>query len=577
MSQSQQVLTKSALRVRRQLAEAILFEQLIPYDEEMHFDENEIRYRLYGKNYTFLCIGKRTVFDRIRLHDDIYLLGEDGLLHEAAIEQLVCELTDDAHVKYELIRELQQTIRLSDWTEKHIHFPKSRRALSYEQLESAITEGHPYHPCYKARIGFSIFDHQSFGPEGRQSFKLHWIAIKRRDVHVFFPQEEDVFWEQEVGASTLKALMQALLEKGGSLKEYTLLPIHPWQWEALREIGLNELIKRKDILPLGSYGDDYSATQSVRTLWNASNPKKAHVKLSMNMMNTSSLRTLPPHTTCAAPAISSWLHSVVASDSLLQTECRLVLLKEYASITFEREDYPELNGQIGAIWRESVHRYLDKGEKAVPFTALMMLEKDGRLFLDEWLSEYGMERWVRRFLEVTVLPVWHLVVAHGIGVEAHAQNMILLHKNGWPTRVVLRDFHESVEYTKDFVTRPEWIPSFEHIHPRFKQGPVDQYYWMSTIEALRELVMDTLFVFHLSEISYALERYAGFHEQKFWALVREVIEEYIDRFPHLKERHAMLDSYQPKIFVESLLRNKIQRMAHGHHRHTVTNTLATEL
>ncbi len=158
------------------------------------------------------------------------------------------------------------------------------------------------------------------------------------------------------------------------------------------------------------------------------------------------------------------------SDTFLQKECRLVLLKEYASVAFERNDHPELNGQIGAIWRESVHLYLESDEKAVPFTALMMTEQDGRLFVDEWLKEYGTERWIKRFLEVAVLPVWHLLVAHGIGIEAHAQNMILFHEDGWPMRIALRDFHESVEYVHDYVVRTDLVPNFERFIRGFKMG-----------------------------------------------------------------------------------------------------------
>ncbi|KIP21463.1 Aerobactin synthase IucC [Anoxybacillus ayderensis] len=573
MSQSQRALTKSTLRVRRQLMEAILFEQLIPYNEKPLSDDNEFVYQLGDRNRMFQCIGKRMSFDRIRLHDDIYMVGEDRSIRPTTIEDIVEELTADSSVKNQLMYELEQTIQLSDWTEKHVDIPKSRRHLSYEQLESSITEGHLYHPCYKARSGFSLSDHQAFGPEGKRPFKLYWAAARRKDVQLCFPQDESLFWEEELGSSLYHHLSQTLLSLGGNLKEYTFVPIHPWQWKELQMIGIQPLIERNELLLLGRCGDDYSATQSVRTLWNVDNLKKAYMKLPMNMINTSSLRTLAPHTVCAAPLLSDWLQSIVFSDTFLQKECRLVLLKEYASVAFERNDHPELNGQIGAIWRESVHLYLESDEKAVPFTALMMTEQDGRLFVDEWLKEYGTERWIKRFLEVAVLPVWHLLVAHGIGIEAHAQNMILFHEDGWPMRIALRDFHESVEYVHDYVVRTDLVPNFREIHPRFQNGCDDEYYWMSSIEALRELVMDTLFVFHLSEVSYALEEHGLFCEHKFWSLVREIIEKHIGRFSHLKERHAMLHPSQPKIFVESLLRNKIQK---GHHRHIVTNALAIE-
>ncbi len=82
------------------------------------------------------------------------MVGEDRSIRPTTIEDIVEELTADSSVKNQLMYELEQTIQLSDWTEKHVDIPKSRRHLSYEQLESSITEGHLYHPCYKARSGF---------------------------------------------------------------------------------------------------------------------------------------------------------------------------------------------------------------------------------------------------------------------------------------------------------------------------------------------------------------------------------------------------------------------------------------
>ncbi|WP_297988626.1 IucA/IucC family protein [uncultured Anoxybacillus sp.] len=271
MSQSKRALTKSTLRVRRQLVEAILFEQLVPYNEKPLYNDNEFLYQFGSEKRMFQCVGRRTSFDRIRLHDDIDMVEENRSIQSAAIEDIVEELAANSSAKNQLMHELKQTIQLSDWTEKYVDIPKSRMHLSYEQLESSITEGHLYHPCYKAWTGFSFLDHQAFGPEGNRPFKLYWAAVRRKDMQLCLPQDESLFWKEELGDSVYDCLSQSLLSLGGNLKEYTFVPIHPWQWKALHTIGIQPLIERKDVLPLGRFGDDYSATQSVRTLWNVTN------------------------------------------------------------------------------------------------------------------------------------------------------------------------------------------------------------------------------------------------------------------------------------------------------------------
>lgn len=563
-------------RVRRQLVEAMIFEGLIKY-EETRLDKWTSIFTLVGQKCTYRCEGRRMAFDRIRIKgDSIFLIGKDETLLEASLGDLVDELLSTRKDKVRLLKELHLTNKLCEWNDRHLQLPMSRRSSSYEELESEIIEGHPYHPCFKSRTGFTIDDHKDYGPEAKQSFTLQWVAVRRSYVRISVLEEEENFWKRELGHLLWEDLLATLAVSDGTFEEYTFLPVHPWQWHNMKQ-ELAGLMEQKDLIPLNVKGDYYRATQSVRTLWNFSNPKKAQLKCSMNMVNTSSLRKLHSHAVCAAPHISAWLKRVIQLDDYLHNEASLIVLEEYVGIIFEpktKKHSRKLEGQLGSIWRESVRSYMKDEEEAVPFTVLMMMERDGRPFIDDWLCRYGTEEWVKRLIEVSVIPVWHLLVAHGIAVEAHAQNMILLHQNGWPTRVVLRDFHDSIEYVEEFIADRRLVPDFETIHEHFKGAPVDHYYWMSSVEALRELAMDTLFVFHLSELSYLLEEQYGFAETRFWSLVKNGIQKHFERFPSLCSRNEQLQHTSTYIYVESLLTKKVQNQEEGNFRHIVNNTLA---
>ncbi|MGE7908150.1 IucA/IucC family protein [Lysinibacillus xylanilyticus] len=577
MQQLQPLASKQGeLRVRRQLVEAMIFEGLIKY-EETRLDKWTSIFTLVGQTCTYRCEGRRMAFDRIRIKgDSIFLKGKEETLLEASLEDLVDELLSTRKDKVRLLKELHLTSKLCEWNDRYLQMPMSRRSSSYEELESEIIEGHPYHPCFKSRTGFTIDDHKDYGPEAKQSFTLQWVAVRRSYVRISVLEEEENFWKRELGHLLWEDLLATLAVFDGAFEEYTFLPVHPWQWHNMKQ-ELAGLMEQKDLILLNVKGDYYRATQSVRTLWNFSNPKKAQLKCSMNMVNTSSLRKLHSHAVCAAPHISAWLKRVIQLDDYLLNEASLIVLEEYAGIIFEpniKKHNRKLEGQLGSIWRESVRLYMKDEEEAVPFTVLMMMERDGRPFIDDWLCRYGTEEWVKRLIEVSVIPVWHLLVAHGIAVEAHAQNMILLHQNGWPTRVVLRDFHDSIEYMEEFIADRSLVPDFETIHDRFKDAPVDHYYWMSSVEALRELAMDTLFVFHLSELSYLLEEQYRFAETRFWSLVKNGIQKHFERFPSLCSRNEQLQHTSTHIYVESLLTKKVQNQEEGNFRHIVNNTLA---
>ncbi|MFF6014677.1 IucA/IucC family protein [Lysinibacillus fusiformis] len=575
MQQLQPLASKRGeLRVRRQLVEAMIFEGLINY-EETRLDQWTSIFTLIGQTYTFRCEGRRMAFDRIRIKGDhIFLVSKDETLQEATFEELVDELLTSRQDKVRLLKELHLTSNLCDWNDRHLQMPISRRHSSYEELESEIMEGHPYHPCFKSRTGFTIDDHIDYGPEGKQSFTLQWVAVRRSYVRIAVLEEEETFWKRELGHLLWDDLLSKLASFNGTFENYTFLPVHPWQWRTMKQ-ELAELMEQRDFIALDVNGDYYRATQSVRTLWNSSHPQKAQLKCSMNMVNTSSLRKLHAHAVCAAPHISAWLKQVLQSDDYLQKT--VIVLEEYAGIIFEphaSKHSSKLEGQLGTIWRESVRLYMKEEEEAVPFTVLMMMELDGRPFIDDWLCRYGTEAWIKRLIEVSVIPVWHLLVAHGIAVEAHAQNMILLHENGWPTRVVLRDFHDSIEYTEEFIADRNLIPDFGMIHDRFKDAPADHYYWMSSVENLRELAMDTLFVFHLSELSNLLEEQYGYEEKRFWNQIKGGIQKHFERFPSFQARNEQLQHTSTPIYVESLLKKKVQNQEEGNFRHIVNNALA---
>ncbi len=559
-------------RVIRQLMEAVLFEGLMDYEKTAaRPDDPLLNFTIFGYHRTYCCEGRIAAFDRVRLKEgSIRSVHHDGLWAETNIKELAEDLAPDPEKRSLLIRELEQTIQLSEWNETHLMPSLSRRTFSYEELESEVWEGHPYHPSFKARTGFTLGDHAAFGPEARQSFTLQWAAVRRELSKIALLEDEKSFWEREIGPSILGKLLAELHESGKTFEEYTLLPIHPWQVQ-----NAKAELDKGDIVLLKNSGDSYRATQSVRTLWNVTNPEKAHLKLSMNMVNTSSLRTLDTHAICAAPHISKWISDTVKGDPFLKEEASLIVLKEYAGIAYQPQE-EETRCKLGAIWRESIRLYMEDGEEAVPFTALPLMERDGSPFIDDWLKRYGTENWLKRLIEVSVVPVWHLLAAHGIAVEAHAQNMILLHKNGWPTRVALRDFHDSMEYHYDFLADPSQVPDFASIHEQFKKGGNDQYYWMSSIEALRELVMDTLFVFHLSELSFVLEEQYGYSERKFWALTGEEIADHLSCYPELIFRNYLLQPAASMIYADSLVKRKIRKEEPGGFRHLVTNSLAND-
>lgn len=580
---------EAAQRVIRQFVEALLFERLVRYhatprtattpgasDAEPLYS-TQVEFSVGALH--FRCLARFSSYDRVRIAQGtlVRMVGDKPTAIRMA--DLLQAMEVPLAGKLRLLEELTQTIELHRWNRTHLdHHRNPRRKLGFQALESAIVEGHQYHPSFKTRTGFSLADHQAYGSEKGSTFQLHFVAVSRGLVRTALPSREPDFWKQELGTHTYYWLAGKLDELGGDFERYVLVPVHPWQARDLRERGFGDALDSGDLIPLGPAGDFYHASQSLRTLINASHPEKANVKLPLDIVCTSSRRNLEPHFVCTAPLLSKWLVSLVTEDPFLQNGNRLQLLSEYAAVSYEPEEDEdedvETAGLLGVIFRESIINRLGEGETAIPFTALTLVESDGHPFIADWIETYGVERWAERLVETVVIPIWHMLVHHGIAFEAHAQNLILVHENGWPKRIALRDFHEDTEFVPEFLGRPETEPDFASVDPFFETIPLDDGYRMELVESLRQLYVDTVYVFNLADVSFLLERFHGLNETAFWSLVRAKLDDYAASGVTEASRIASLEADKPDIIVESLLTKTIHRGGTlDYYEHQVRNTL----
>ncbi|MEP5758837.1 MAG: IucA/IucC family protein [Litoreibacter sp.] len=548
-------------RVLRQLCEALIFEGLC----SVRNVGTELEWTLTKTNFrSQLDIGG---FDRPRIHPGSITVQIDDLWHPAKLDDVLNVLPADAELRSELRDDLSRTAFLTNLTRPIVQQRGSRIAMTYDQLECAIDEGHPYHPCFKARSGFSDADHLAFGPEAAETFQLEWLAVDKGLIAQMVP---DGFWRKELGERNRLKLCRQATAAGINLSEFGLIPAHPWQTKALQTDPIYRAwIETRKVVPLGPVGDRYRATQSVRTLANVDDPTRAHVKTSMAMRNTSSLRTIEPHSVCIAAAISNWLAKVVDSDPLFETDLRFTILPEYAGIIAARET--PLAGHLAVLYRQSPQGCGLASDQIMPFNALSLLEADGQPFIHPWVQKHGLRHWLDQLLRVTILPIWHLMVAHGIGLEAHAQNLMLEHDDGWPIGLVARDFHESLEYVPELLSQPELVPDLAAVDPIYSGARAGAFHLMPSAEALRELVMDTLFIYNLAELASLLHRHYAVPEPLFWKKVRGILDEHVAQHG-LQARQDLFAPFTPQIFTESLMTLKLNG-GEGVFQHSVSNPL----
>ncbi|MBD2870543.1 IucA/IucC family protein [Paenibacillus arenilitoris] len=534
-------------RVFKQLTEALLYEDMVacrrrPVDggaEEITITGADRA----GDPVRYVCEGRlKLSFGKFKLTPRPVRRvsgGEESEAEDVALflQEIWGAMVEEPRHIAAFVRELEQTL-LKDAAARYDRLVRpvgKRRKL--EELEGDVLEAHPYHPCFKSRIGFNLADNERYGPEFHPQFKLLWLAVRREDA--VFALSAHTSWEEhmtrELGEAVFARFREKLALLGREPDAFVFVPVHPWQWEHKVASLFYRFIADGRMVVLGEGEDEYSPQQSIRTLSNRTSPLKDNVKTAISIVNTSAVRILGTHHVTNGPILSDWLEAIVEGDRYFRERARLILLKEHAGVSFRYELLPEPvredgYGTLGAIWRESVHRHLEEGEEAVPFTVLCHIGADGRPFIHNWVKKEGLEKWLNRLLAVSIHPLVHLLLAHGVAMESHGQNLVLIARNGRPERIAVRDLPGGVRfYTRSEGERARLagLRDSDPLHPNsYSTSPMET----DNVNKIRNFLMDSFFQIMLAELCLVLEEYYGLKESAFWRAAAEQIHSYLRQF-----------------------------------------------
>ncbi|MFS8095714.1 hypothetical protein LFM09_01120 [Lentzea alba] len=245
--------------------------------------------------------------------------------------------------------------------------------------------------------------------------------------------------------------------------ERILLPLHPWQADRLRMPSVGTL----DAAPL----------MALRTL--SAGPW--HVKTTLSAQITSAVRDISAGSIMAATAVSEFLDGVVEGIELQHNRAAAAILTD---------GWP--NRELGVILRDKPVAH--PGETLLPLAALT------RATISDPVE------WLREFAELAVPPLMTLL-ARGVALEAHEQNLLVGLVNGRPRRVIYRDLADIR------VSPRRRLPERLHASP----------------EALRAKTFATFFATAMTGLVNTLEA----PDEELWDVVAKSV-------PDTPDRHALL-------------------------------------
>lgn len=203
------------------------------------------------------------------------------------------------------------------------------------EVERFLDRGHPGFVASSGRVGLGAAEAEAWAPEAAEPTALTWLAARRSlstvSLGVELDDEEHV--RRHLTAGERERFRAVLRDAGEDPDEYTVIPVHPWQWEHRILPGMLPDVLRRDLVLLGEGDHLWRAQQSLRTFLDVTDPRRDYAKTAMGVHSMGFLRGLSPAYMRAMPAISDWLHAITREDEFLR-ERGIRVLREHASVGY---------------------------------------------------------------------------------------------------------------------------------------------------------------------------------------------------------------------------------------------------
>ncbi|WP_325891791.1 IucA/IucC family protein [Grimontia sp. NTOU-MAR1] len=303
---------------------------------------------------------------------------------------------------------------------------------NFIDAEQSLLFGHWQHPTPKSRQGMLEYHHAFYAPETKGRFPLHYFSIDRALIKQ----------RSAIPLTAEEVITESLPAAADKPETHIVVPMHPLQAQwLLHQNDIRALIKTGDIKDLGSYGPEFTATSSVRSLYHPN--LDWMYKFSLPVKITNSLRVNKRHELDAGVVMATLYRKTGFSE---RHACFKVIT-DPAYITVDLSGQEESGFEV--IIRENPFPE-GKAQDVVTIAALTQSPMPGESsMLYDVISKLANRnesdylriaiKWFAKYWECAIEPMIALYDEHGIALEAHQQNSVIEMKEGLPSVYYFRD------------------------------------------------------------------------------------------------------------------------------------------
>ena len=333
---------------------------------------------------------------------------------------------------------------------------------NYLASEQGLWFGHPNHPAPKARLWPAHLAQETYAPEFQARTALHLFEVPREGLRI------------SANGLTEEQVLAGFADQHRAGPGRAIICLHPVQAQLfVQDRRVQQLLELGELRDLGTTGPLASPTASMRTWYIEDHDY--FIKGSLNVRITNCVRK------------NAWyeLESTLIIDQLFQrlqqtqpqTLGGLSTVAEPGSLSWAPKHASETDShwfreQTGAILRENFCRRAG-ADVSVMAGTLFARDIHSQPLVHEFLQGFNggplgdqqLLVWFARYQALLLRPVLALFFNHGVVMEPHLQNSVLIHDNGQPRQLLLRDF-EGVKLTDELGMAGIDVG----LHPRVRQS-----------------------------------------------------------------------------------------------------------
>jgi siderophore synthetase component len=389
-------------------------------------------------------------------------------IREIDAERLLELITTHVRQQYPLADSKNVKKRMKLSTEKIAqfleHFQASRQEfnkpeMTFIEAEQLFPAGHLLHPLTKGREGFTEAEVLKYAPETGGQFQLYYFLVHpnlvtEKSVDNILPS--DFAKASVVEASNGDKKVHDLLEK---YPQWKVIPVHPWEAAYFKsQTTFDTLVKENLLIDLGEFGKEFTATSSVRTVYN--NESDYMYKFSLHVKITGAERINHYHELYRGYEVSR-LMQTAWGDNVKKSypDIELICDPGFISVSY--------NGNVLDSFSTSV-RYnpfkINANEKEKNICLLASLCQDSILgdpsrmqnVIKKASQQNGLslektsELWFKKYIDIIVGGVVKMFNEQGMFCEWHQQNtLVQLDATFMPEKLFFRD-NQSFLFRKSF-------------------------------------------------------------------------------------------------------------------------------